>query len=97
LHVVRDARRLRLVENAFVPRLPKKRWRCEAPRRPGRTIGSSGSAWLKLHVLRKLIDARLSAACGAATPAPQGTTTDAMRKRVRAARLLHRLMVKCYR
>ena len=34
-------------------RLPTKLWSCEAPGRPGKTIGSSGARWLKPQALTK--------------------------------------------
>ena len=58
MHVVPLERSDPYVEDAFVERLPTKVWSCEAPARPGKTIGSSGARWLKRQFSTKLTPRR---------------------------------------
>src|SRR5436190_9737691 len=55
MHVVPCASRLCSEERASVDVLPKNSCGCEAPGRPGRTIGSSGAEWLKRQSLKKFV------------------------------------------
>ena len=78
LHVVRCPASEAGVEYAFVETFPTKVWSCERFGRPGRTIGSSGAAWLNLHVTRKNAPDGLDrAAAPPAASAPAATATTA--------------------